>query len=66
MNYEQSIREAAHRADGAVSETMAAYRDGTATEKPAITGALVMALRNALNGYRERGQTENFFGRLIF
>jgi hypothetical protein len=52
MDYEDSIREAARRADSAVWETMSAYRDRTVTEEPAITGALVMALRDALNGYR--------------
>ncbi len=44
-----SIREAAHRADEATSETMGAYQDETADYEVSITGGLAVALRTALN-----------------
>jgi hypothetical protein len=49
LDYEESVTSAARLANEAVWETMSAYRDGTASEEPAITGALVMALRKALS-----------------
>jgi hypothetical protein len=36
---------AATLASDAARQTMEAYRDGTASEEPAITGALVLSLR---------------------
>lgn len=50
MDYENSIAKAAHRAEAAAWETMAAYRDNTFAQEPAITDALAMALRLKLNG----------------
>jgi hypothetical protein len=50
MDYEAEIAEAAHRAERATWEVMAGYRDGTASEEPAITGGLATALRIALTG----------------
>ena len=50
MDFEDSIKEAAHRADVATREAMAAYGDETVDYEPVITGGLATSLRTALNG----------------
>ena len=50
MDFEDSIKEAARRADAATRDAMAAYRDETVEYEPVITGGLATSLRTALNG----------------
>ena len=61
MAYEHEIWEAAHRAEAGVHNAMSAYSDGTFSEEPAITGGLVMALRDAI-----RGDSEIAAGNLVW
>jgi len=50
VDFEDSIKEAARRADAATRDAMAAYRDETVEYEPVITGGLATSLRTALNG----------------
>lgn len=50
MDYEESLKEAAHRAEEAVQDAMDAYGDSTVDYEPPITGGVAVALRKAFNG----------------
>ena len=50
MNFEESVRKAAKRADHAVQRTMKEYRDGFIKDEDDITGVLVGGLKTELDG----------------